>query len=432
MSPLTPTQLALLHEAVVDAFSPPELERLTRFKLGTRLDLITRAGSTPTMVHAVLEYAERRGWTEELIRGVYEERNSHPLVLAFCQQHARFVFVAKPSTAALAQSIGAGLETVATRLDSVRQAVGAVISGNAREQLTDLARQFARLRRYKVLHDCLHNLQFKYARLIRVEVKALAAPPFDPDNLLLYCAEMSSELAACRPEVRELPTAEAETMMLNIATRAVSLLHDGASREDPAVAGSGLQLLEGLLRVQPSRINQHLSDSLEVLQLDQLYATFARLRDAVSADAAWTASLSAATAGLGGLGPRLRRVLGNHRDWQVVDNTLTKIDTDLKLGAPAKLCEFEWQQANAILQSLLDEAGPAAWAQELRPLAAALSEAFGTGMAEGVPRAFQRFRPRAMWYFYEADRELKELSGELDVVGVRLDLVLQRMGNEYT
>lgn len=419
-------QFQELCDAVVDAYELDSLAQMTRTKLGRRLDvLIDVNAGLGQVVFQLVEYAENAGWEEELVRGVYEERSGNPLVKAFCESHARYVFDPRPTTKDFAGQVMAGLNEVAGRLHGARDAIRTILAGDAQERLTELGDRFSRLRRYKVLHDCLHNLQFKYARLIGSGLKILSGAPEEADNLRILYAEMSDELNSCRPELAGLPSATAETLWLNVADESVLRLVRGLDANDATKSKSGIQLLEGLLRVQPTRINELLTGVLEGLRFEDFVAAFRRMRDEVAADAAWSTALSSATTALGSLAPRLNRVLSDHKDWQLVDVTLRQIDTDLKLGSDASLAEVLWREAERVLRALLDQDREAKWSDELRALADGLGLAFAGAAAGGVKTAFNRLTARTTWFFYQADKSLKELASDLDSVGSKLAVILK-------
>jgi hypothetical protein len=215
-----------------------------------------------------------------------------------------------------------------------------------------------------------------------------------------------------------------------VADESVRRLRQGVDAGQPAVSGAGLQMLEGLLRVQPTRINELLTGVLEGLRFEHLVAAFIRMRDEVVDDQAWSTALGSATTALGNLAPRLNRVLSDHKDWQLVDNTLQQIDTDLKLGVDPALSSFLWQEADRVLQALLDQGRGAVWSEELRALATALSAAFSGAAGDAVKSAFRRLKARATWFFYQADKDLKDLASDLDSVGVKLGLILEGIGDE--
>jgi hypothetical protein len=63
-----------LYDAIVSAFSISDLEALVRFELNESLEKITPAGSLGAVVLRLIQWAEERGRTEELIRAVQRAR----------------------------------------------------------------------------------------------------------------------------------------------------------------------------------------------------------------------------------------------------------------------------------------------------------------------------------------------------------------------
>src|SRR5690348_2846033 len=74
--PLTGDQARQLHDATLSAFSRADLEQLVRFDLDERLENITPNVSLPTAVFDLIQWAERQGRTEDLIRAVKRARPS--------------------------------------------------------------------------------------------------------------------------------------------------------------------------------------------------------------------------------------------------------------------------------------------------------------------------------------------------------------------
>src|SRR5205085_8727240 len=67
-----------------------------------------------------------------------------------------------------------------------------------------------------LLHDCLHNLQFKYARLISSDLKTFTDSPEEADTLAILFLEMADELSRVRPETVGLESQAAEQLWLNV------------------------------------------------------------------------------------------------------------------------------------------------------------------------------------------------------------------------
>lgn len=422
----SPAQQQALQAAVEDAYDADGLGQLAKYRLGQRLDVLV-AVNRPfgDVAFDLIAAVEARGWTEEFVRGVHDDRPQNPLVAAFCQAHAPFVFTPRTAANVLAQTVGAGLATIAGRLagdpgDPARQEM----VGQAAKTLAALEGQFTRLRKYKALHDCLHTLQFKYARAIPAELKLMPGDPEAAANLHVYFQEMAEDLGDARPAADGLASQAAEGMWLAAAEESVRRMRAAVAAADPAGAAAGFKLLEGVLRVQPTRINELLAAVLEHLALADLRAVLLRL--AAGPDD----GVGRAAAALGTLAPRLAGILADHKEWQLVDNALHQIDTEFRLGSDVTLGAYLWAETDKLLGRMLDRDRAAPWAVELRDLAAALTTAFAAAAPAGVRPAFKRLLPRAMWYFYQADKELKALSGELDAVGDRLRDILREVGGD--
>lgn len=195
MSLFTGSQQQALQAAVEDAFDADDLARLAKFRLGQSLQVMVQTDrALSAVVFDLIQFVESRGWTDEFVRGVYEERKDNLVVRQFCEANAQFVFVPRASTTELAREVGSGLDAVTGRMANKTDPVRAILAGQASLTLSDLGTQFTRLRKYKVLHDCLHNLQFKYARLIKTEIRVFKDDLNAADNLGTYFQEMSDEL----------------------------------------------------------------------------------------------------------------------------------------------------------------------------------------------------------------------------------------------
>src|SRR5262249_39642757 len=158
---------------------------------------------------------------------------------------------------------------------------------------------------------------------------------------------MADELVKTRPEGQQVDSREAENVWLNVAEESVRRLRTAVAGRDPKAAAGGYAMLEGVLRVQPTRINELLTGVLERLALDRLRNLLADLGKRPVGEGA---ALAGATNALGSLTPRLNRILGDHKEWQLVDNTLLQIETELKLGSPLEQCAFLWSETDKVLQ----------------------------------------------------------------------------------
>jgi hypothetical protein len=415
--PLSAAQVNALTELITDVFDPPELQVLTRLRLGQHLyNLVDTAQPFPHVVLALIGAVEGRGWTEEFIRVVYEERKDKDEVRLFCETHAPFVFTPRTANAVLTDDVRTALRAAAGQ---VRGVVAETVSA-----LTSLSRQFTVLHRYKVLHDCLHQLDFVYAGMIERDLPALAVRPEAADNLAILLDQMADILKRTRPAITGLDSEAAERIWLDVGEEAVGRMLAGVSDRNAAAAEVGFQMLRGPLRVQPTRINELLTGVLERLALGALRGTLDNLRPP-DRTAEADDPLDRAVAALGTLAIRLNRVLVSHKEWQLVDNGMRQIEIDFKFGSPPAAEQFLWAEVARRLGTVLDGDREAGWSKEVRKLADALTQAFATGEPEPVRVAFGRLRPRARWYFFQADKDLKALAEDLDRIGEVLLSILQ-------
>src|SRR5262249_27924290 len=110
--------------------------------------------------------------------------------------------------------------------------------------------------------------------------------PEEADNLVILFGEMADELAETRPEAQDLESRAAENVWLNVAEESVRRMRAAVAgpAKDPKAAAAGYGMLEGILRVQPTRINELLTGVLERLGLDRLRNLLADLGRRIGGD----------------------------------------------------------------------------------------------------------------------------------------------------
>jgi hypothetical protein len=83
MQPLNGLQLGRLNQALLTAFDTASLERLLRYRLDKRLDLISTAPDFTQVVFRVVQVAEMEGWTAQLVQAAKDARPDKPDIQAF-------------------------------------------------------------------------------------------------------------------------------------------------------------------------------------------------------------------------------------------------------------------------------------------------------------------------------------------------------------
>ena len=416
MNPLTPHQYQELERAVVSAYNESDLSRIVRFTFGQPLEQLVKLPATfRTIVFDLIAVCEQRGWTTELVRAIHEERATNPNVSAYCQAHARFVFTPRVKLTDLTEVVQEGLTSVQTQATAGGAVADMIRRDDFREPLRELVGRLQRLRQLKTLHACLHDIQFKFLRLINSNLKLQAVGEDQGELLANYCVEISDSVAGAAKVIDTLSSRVAEQAWIALVGRAIGLLRDGGRG-----AADGCNLLDSMVRVQPSRINALLTELLTGMQLDPLAHA---LRSLVQVAGPSAPPLSASVEALGGLSARMRRMLDSHREWQVVDNSLVQIATELRVGLGWEVCGQMWAVVSPTLADLLARHPSDPWSIELARHRTELDVA----VAGGVPtagKAFERVRSGVSRGFYAADERLKELAGELSDVGGRLTILL--------
>jgi hypothetical protein len=95
---LTAKQYEDFWQALRDAFDAPRLERMLRFGLNKRLDEIARPGDLQQVVFAVIQDAEKAGYTMELLNAARSSQPGNARLKAFAQQFGRPTATAETET----------------------------------------------------------------------------------------------------------------------------------------------------------------------------------------------------------------------------------------------------------------------------------------------------------------------------------------------
>src|SRR5262245_10419374 len=158
MPVLTKEQFEQLQGLLTEGFDKHSIEELARKKLGNRLENIINADQPNSrIVFALLIWTEQRGLNtlEVLLHGAMPERPGDGGLRAFCEQVIPGAL--KPfDSQSFVKDLTSGLNVLISMKDvpAVRETVGHV-----RAQLEATNEQIDILKKYKELHDCLHELE---------------------------------------------------------------------------------------------------------------------------------------------------------------------------------------------------------------------------------------------------------------------------------
>jgi hypothetical protein len=427
MPRLTGPEAEELRDALCAAFDDDSLTQMVRFKLGEKLGDIVGSDSLRTRAFQLIEYYEQLGTVEQLLRAVYETRPRNPQVVAFGQAHPNWVPASTKAAREAAESVSQGLRALADLL----QTLGAL---HVRERLRRFREDFRTTRdtigvldKYKKLHDCLHFLQFRYYQeLVRTAATFLSN---DADNTALdgYTMDLRQEVQKAESHAQGLPSYQTEAGWIALFRRAVTSLRQGLDSASEAPVRVALSLLNGVLAVQPSRINGLLTAKAGELRLKDLIQALRATNGDIQSTAVTNANqplvmtFQAGLKDLTDLQPGLMGLVEEHLHWQQIDNNLRLAEANLGLSLDYLLAL--WPDVRDGARGVCDLGPELTWARELIDLVAKVEVVIAARNPVLLTRTFLKCRRAVMLHFYEVDCELKERCEQLVPIGTSLDVL---------
>jgi len=431
MSVLNPSQATQLSNALVDAFDPTTLAWMVRSSLGPQLYVIVDTGQSLLGVVAdLLSWVERRGpgSVEALLRGAVSARPNNQMLRDFCAQHFPQTLLSLPSNT-LVQNFNLGLQLLIDMRDrpAVRQIVGGF-----RADFETTSRQIQILKKYKALHDCLHELQLS----LDAFVDALRRSTSDPGavrSLRMYALDLTRWAKEARAQTVGLPTKPVEDDWIDDFDTCIRNLNNVAGTvartEDRDKAADLPDRLRALLD-NASRINSLLASAADNLRLESFTQTMKTIADdiqgaAVSKGDALQLDKSAVAVGV--LRARLDGLVAEHNDWQVFSTQLEVAENSHKHQPQERMPK--WQQFKGRLTGLCNAYPKSDWSGELlERLSKWIAETSSGEPSEDEivagEIAFAEFHRACIYRFFDVDKELNALAGQVTEVAKPLETLL--------
>jgi hypothetical protein len=427
------SRLEELNLALVAAFDHAVFARMLRFKLGRRLDaIINPAAGLAEVVFRVTNLAEQEGWTDNLIAAAAETVPGNEPLCRFCERFAPAAMKPK-SPGELAKEAAAGLFALADRLarPGVREGI-TLFRGRFETTRQDIKRLAA----YKSMHDQLHELQFGYYERIIRETARLPQDPDSAEELGKYEIDLGAMVGRLMGCLADLQYPEVEKKWITRLQRAVESLRKALAEADVKLSVAHLDDclsdLDRLLCLQPALINSRMVNIAGKLQ-EELPGLITAMTCIPAADGPDVGGrpvdlFGAGLVALRGLQPRLAGAVEEHNHWQQMDNDLRFAADKLRYAATSAWDPLE-------LRDLWGDIGPALadvcagvvarWADELRTSAGELEAVLGGNELIPIRKAFDRFRRRGMLRFYDVDKQLNQLCGQLLLIGDPLEKIME-------
>lgn len=288
--------------------------------------------------------------------------------------------------------------------------------------------QIESLRGYKGLHDALHDMQFKCQDLIRSEIGSFPNDPSGLDNVQDYLFTLDRLAQEVRSIVEKGHIRAEETRWIeeDLEPARKELWHAWSTRDLEALRRGDL-LLNRVVARRPSEINFSLYRAAETLRLPDLLDALRRISNEVVLLGAHSEDLELFEEGiehLSAFSTVLRSLVGQHYQWQEVDNELRLINESLRTDKEE--LAFWWPRLKVKVVPLC-HAKADSWSPQLGTNIERLDMALESQEPGKILEQFRRFRAQARDRFYDVDKALKSQCDLLPMVAEPLDAVLRLM-----
>lgn len=379
---------------------------------------------------------------ETLLKAVILVNPKCPSVLEFCGKYFPSALDPLDPTLALrlgnfrlVQDVKLGLQVLTDKSGDAdfRSALGAF-----KVRLEDTGRQISLLKKYKGLHNCLHNLQ---GQLIGVEATVALGVTTGSFKSLKKIAlnlqplvnDARAQAAGLRRPGREIEWIdEFDSYIRNmIAIAALAPPPATKVREASDIPNQ----LRALLRQQAPQINKFLVNAADSLQLDSLAETMnaivERITPKVALDDSVLRQLTSGVAAVKDLQLRLMALVDQHYDWQDLNTPLDEA-TDQSDAHQPKDKIAKWDRFKERLEGLCGRYPEADWSKNIMALMAAWIAATPSTTPNAAERnagetAFDAFVGASVRRFVLVDTELNDLSDEVAGIATPLDTLLSQI-----
>lgn len=304
---------------------------------------------------------------------------------------------------------------------AVRRAVVAfsIHFAEARQQIEVLSS-------YKDLHDLLHRLQHDCYEPMEEEAERFPDDEEGRENLLIHEQSLEEALEELGELGRRGEFVGDEPGRIWKDLEAVSEgLRASLDASDTAELRSALRQLDRVLARWPPRINVRLNDAARALNLPQLAASMetvcGRLRE-LNLRPEQVAQFEEGVVALSRLARTLTNLVGDHDQWQLIEQDLRQIGGDL--ARSLEELESAWPSLKRQMEPLYLGIAER-WALALKTESEKLENTLAAQDPTRVRLCFRSYRRQAERRFFRVDDALKRQCHELRQAGEPLAAVLR-------
>lgn len=308
------------------------------------------------------------------------------------------------------------LGTFLTRLESDQG------YGYFMQRLTDTVEKVSALSDYKALHDGLHEICYSYFDNIIRSAKILVDDKYAKYDLIKYLDKYRREVIEMRVVTARKKVEAAEDKWVTQLEQAADAIEAGLAKNDKDQINVAIETINEIIGTQPTKINSKLfaaasiyNDSLPKIRdvMNQVREKFKQ-----EAPASESARFEKGVDSLRELNTKLKRLIEQHNTWQEMDTQLGMLKDFFEFGPPAFV--RRWRTLRVRIEPLY--ASDEAESSNLQRSSLRLKEADEmleraiTNAPNEVQEAFNIYCSRASDRFYDVDKSLLELCGQLKLI----------------
>jgi hypothetical protein len=425
---LTADQFKQLQGLLAEAFDKRDIAELVRTTLGSRLDKLVNPGqSTSDIVFELLIWTDKRDLhtLEVLLQGAIAMKPGDGALRAFCKRVVPGAL--KPiDSQVFVKNLTSGLDVLIHMKDerAVRETVGQL-----RAELEGTNEQIETLKKYKELHDCLHELEVRLPAIADGIARAKEAAA--RRSLGIYAMDLRWLAERARAAIPNLPSRQSEEIWVpDLAACADDIERVRVSTKSAHDPLSDVPIKLRRLLTEANRIDSVLAQLAGQLKLDSFSETMdeiaKRMRAGARSDDVALVQLMTGSAAVNVLRSRITLLVHEHYEWQFLSTQLAAADASPDHQPDKKI--VRWVLFKTKLVALCDLAPQEESSRELRNLmdrwVAAASATQQSEAQIAAEDAFAEFSHACKLHFFQVDKQLKELCSKMTEVAMPLTALL--------
>jgi hypothetical protein len=421
-----------LVNSICDAFSKDELQMLVRTTMGIAVfDSLSWEKATRNLVFHLLDQVERDGRLIDLLSGIknWEDKQSNDSLQRVVDEYLQ-----RASTPASVNILKTGIASLQRDVEE-DAGIRAVVAAS-RKTLDQVSSSIDALFHYKVLHDCLHDIQLRHYREITGSAKELGSNPQASFELQQHVIDLAKICSRAREAVELLPAIGADRThvrgWVEELELAIPKLRKAVREEDRHDVITAVLPFRSVIVSEQSRVNASLTRYAEDLPLDELSEILAK---AVAAKPAGDASAvelqKAMVVSLHNIKSQLGRRVAEHDKWQRIENDFWEAEGNIEQNTPESLDQFKefWPAIKSRVDQIASTQAQSDWVKDAKEYASQIDQRIADHITnfESLRGNFKLFRDTALFHFFNVDHDLKAQCGDILKIREPLQELLDRV-----